>query len=290
LFPTEEQHEPCAWGTGNPKTLTSFPTFFAPDSLRKRVQYMQGAEVSQSEANTLTVIVHQDGPVKISFFGGLNLSRVQDPDVTPDNEIQVASMLDIAATKLATIQQRAQTRDYEGSCGNCRCWNQFGRSPWSCRCRLREGVQWSSQPESTYILRRWGLTQPQSCDTDQASGSGRPSKLQPNSADASKNRRDATQRRSEMNHPELQTVAKRMVWFKAPDDALKDVKLFLAHVMTYGTLSDITTTLRYFSEDDFEAVLNDPPAGIFDRRSWTYWNVRYRHDPVPPLPKRTLPL
>jgi len=93
-----------------------------------------------------------------------------------------------------------------------------------------------------------------------------------------------------MNNPELLTVAKRVVWFKAPDDALKDVKLFLAHVMTYGTLSDITTTLRYFSEDDFEAVLNDPPAGIFDRRSWTYWNVRYRHDPVPPLPKRRLPL
>jgi hypothetical protein len=86
---------------------------FAPDSLRKRVQYMQGAEVSQSEANTLTVIVHRDGPVKISFFGGLNLNRVQDPDVTPDNEIQVASMLDVAATKLATIQQRAQARDYE---------------------------------------------------------------------------------------------------------------------------------------------------------------------------------
>jgi len=70
-----------------------------------------------------------------------------------------------------------------------------------------------------------------------------------------------------MNHPELQRVAKRVVWFKPPDDALKDVRLFLAHVMTYGTLSDITATLRYFSEEDFEAVLNDPPAGIFDRRS-----------------------
>lgn len=23
--------------------------------------------------------------------------------------------------------------------------------------------------------------------------------------------------------------------------------------------------------------LQTPPAGIFDRRSWTYWNVRYRH-------------
>ena len=86
---------------------------FAPDVLRKRVPYLQDAEVSQSEANTLTVIAHRNGPVKISFFGGLKLNRVQDPDVTPDNRIQVASLLDVAATKLATIQQRAQARDYE---------------------------------------------------------------------------------------------------------------------------------------------------------------------------------
>ena len=93
-----------------------------------------------------------------------------------------------------------------------------------------------------------------------------------------------------MNPSDLQTVAKRLVWFKAPEDALKDVKLFLAHVMTYGTLSDIATTLCYFSERDFEAVLSDPPPGVFDHRSWTYWNVRYQRVPVPDLPKRNLPL
>ncbi|MGA2859393.1 MAG: hypothetical protein ABSE40_21200 [Candidatus Sulfotelmatobacter sp.] len=93
-----------------------------------------------------------------------------------------------------------------------------------------------------------------------------------------------------MNRSDLQTVAKRVVWFKTPDAALRDVKLFLAHVMTYGTLHDITTTLHYFSEADFEAVLNDPPPGVFDRRSWTYWNVRYRREPVPALPVRNLPL
>jgi hypothetical protein len=31
----------------------------------------------------------------------------------PDNGIKVASLVDIGATKLATIQQRAQARDYE---------------------------------------------------------------------------------------------------------------------------------------------------------------------------------
>ena len=86
---------------------------FAPDVLRKSVQYLQDAEMSQFEANTLTAIAHRDGPVKVSFFGGLKLNRIQDPDVSEDNGIQVASLLDVAATKLATIQQRAQARDYE---------------------------------------------------------------------------------------------------------------------------------------------------------------------------------
>jgi len=49
-----------------------------------------------------------------------------------------------------------------------------------------------------------------------------------------------------MNPADLQIVAKRVVWFKKPEDALRDVKLFLAHVMTYGTLNDIATALHYF--------------------------------------------
>lgn len=86
---------------------------FVPDVLRRDIRYLQGAEVSQLGANTLTAIVERDGPVKISFFGGLKLNRIQDPDVAKDNGVQVASLLDVAATKLATIQQRAQARDYE---------------------------------------------------------------------------------------------------------------------------------------------------------------------------------
>ena len=86
---------------------------FAPNVLREDVPYLQDAEMSQFEANTLTAIVDRDGPVKVSFFGGLKLNRVQEPDETQDTGIQVASLLDVAATKLATIQQRAQARDYE---------------------------------------------------------------------------------------------------------------------------------------------------------------------------------
>lgn len=88
---------------------------------------------------------------------------------------------------------------------------------------------------------------------------------------------------------ELHEVARRVVWFKRPEDALKDSKLFLSHLMTYGTLREIRTALRYFSEKEFEGALNDPYPGIFDRRSWTYWNLRYHHEPVPPMPTRKLP-
>jgi hypothetical protein len=93
-----------------------------------------------------------------------------------------------------------------------------------------------------------------------------------------------------MNAPDLEKVAKRVVWFKTPADTLNDLKFFLAHLMTYGNLNDISTALKYFSEADLEAVVRDPPPGVFDKRSWVFWNVRYHREPVPPLPKRNIPL
>lgn len=86
---------------------------FSPAVLRKTIPYLENAEMSQFEENTLTAIVDRGSPVKVSFFGGLNLNRVQGPEIAAGNRIRVASVLDIAATKLATIQQRAQARDYE---------------------------------------------------------------------------------------------------------------------------------------------------------------------------------
>jgi hypothetical protein len=85
---------------------------FAPDALQREIPYLIGAETSQSQANTLTVILDRSGPVKVSFFGGLKLNRVGDPEPVSGKEIRVASLLDVAATKISTIQQRAQARDY----------------------------------------------------------------------------------------------------------------------------------------------------------------------------------
>ena len=56
-----------------------------------------------------------------------------------------------------------------------------------------------------------------------------------------------------MSDLDLRAVAKRLVWFKAPEDALQEKKLFLAHVMTYGTLRDLRVVLEFFSESDLNA-------------------------------------
>lgn len=93
-----------------------------------------------------------------------------------------------------------------------------------------------------------------------------------------------------MNYsPELHAAAERIFWFESAEEALRYPRRFLAYLMTYGTLEDILAAKKDFSDQDFAAVLRDPPPGIFDRRSWVYWNSVYGFDPVPPLPERIVP-
>ena len=39
--------------------------------------------------------------------------------------------------------------------------------------------------------------------------------------------------------PELLATARRVVWFKPPEDALRDPIFFLNHLMVWGTLEDL---------------------------------------------------
>jgi hypothetical protein len=86
--------------------------------------------------------------------------------------------------------------------------------------------------------------------------------------------------------PELLTVARRVVWFKEPADALADPVHFLAHVMTYGTVEDLRALQDIVGLDEFREVLDHAPPGIFDPRSWAYWNIKCGRTSIPPLPVR----
>lgn len=86
--------------------------------------------------------------------------------------------------------------------------------------------------------------------------------------------------------PELLAVAERVVWFKAPAEALAAPIHFLAHVMTLGTAEDLRALDRAVTIADFQDVLDNAPPGIFDPRSWAYWNLKCGRSPAPPLPVR----
>ena len=85
---------------------------FVPADLLARIPFLAGGLLRQSERNTLTVTVDREGPVKVSFFGGLRLGRVGEPEAAQDTGLHVASRLDLAATKVAVVQQRAEQKDY----------------------------------------------------------------------------------------------------------------------------------------------------------------------------------
>ena len=87
---------------------------------------------------------------------------------------------------------------------------------------------------------------------------------------------------------DLEQVAGRLFWWKSPPEALADRKRFLAQVMTFGTPEDLAIVRHHFPESAFREVLVDPPAGVFDPRSWAYWHVLFGQQPPAQLPRRRL--
>lgn len=83
-----------------------------PDDLERLVPFLGQSERLQSSPNTLVSSLDRGGTVKISFFGGLSLRRVQDPEPSEGSGILVASILDLAATKVRVVQDRAEAKDY----------------------------------------------------------------------------------------------------------------------------------------------------------------------------------
>ena len=88
------------------------PVSFDPDRLADQIPYLRVAERIQMSPNTLTCRVERGGPVLLSFFGGLDLGQVAAADETINTRLRIASLLDLAGTKAAVIQKRAEAKDY----------------------------------------------------------------------------------------------------------------------------------------------------------------------------------
>ena len=85
---------------------------FVPAALMAAVPYLEGGTLRQSAANTLTVTVEREGPVQLSFFGGLRVGQVAPTDQVAGPGFPVASLIDLAGMKAAVVTQRAEVKDY----------------------------------------------------------------------------------------------------------------------------------------------------------------------------------
>jgi hypothetical protein len=92
--------------------------FFAHESLdhhslERDVPFLRDSEILQEEPNAKTVLVRSDdGTVKVSFFGKIGFGRVGEPELTNDGVLLVASLLDLAGTKVKALLQRVEAKDY----------------------------------------------------------------------------------------------------------------------------------------------------------------------------------
>jgi hypothetical protein len=89
--------------------------------------------------------------------------------------------------------------------------------------------------------------------------------------------------------PEFAAIARRVIWFEEPAQALADPVRLVTYAMTYGLPGDMKTLREYYSDDELREALDHTPPGIFDERSWAYWHLRLGRTPAPPLPQRRFP-
>jgi hypothetical protein len=87
-------------------------------------------------------------------------------------------------------------------------------------------------------------------------------------------------------NPETELVARRLVWFESPEEALTDPVRFMAYAMARATHEEMKIIRRYVDDADFLEALEKAPPGIIDRRSWAYWNSKMGRYPPPPMPTR----
>ena len=82
------------------------------DALSAEIPFLHDARIIQQERNTLTCLVDRGGPVKVSFFGLPYFRSIAAPCTATDNHLKIASLIDLAGTKAAVVQQRPEAKDY----------------------------------------------------------------------------------------------------------------------------------------------------------------------------------
>ena len=90
------------------------------------------------------------------------------------------------------------------------------------------------------------------------------------------------------NTPEMEALARRLIWFETPVEALADTIRLVAYAMAMGTHEDMKFLRKFLTDEDLREALSKAPPGIIDSRSWAFWNAKLGQYPTPPMPQRQL--
>lgn len=87
--------------------------------------------------------------------------------------------------------------------------------------------------------------------------------------------------------PEIEKIARRIIWFEQPEQSVKNPVRFMAYAMRYACHEDMKVLRKHISDSDFIYALDHAPPGIVDNRSWAYWNALLDRYPAPRMPVRS---
>jgi len=92
-----------------------------------------------------------------------------------------------------------------------------------------------------------------------------------------------------MSDPRLLDLARRCIWWFAPEEALKYPQRVIARIMDMGTFEDIHELVGIVGEEALRQTLENAEAGQFRPRSWSYWQYLLNglaDDTLPSMPVR----
>ena len=86
---------------------------------------------------------------------------------------------------------------------------------------------------------------------------------------------------------EMRKAVQHCIWFEPPEESIKNTPRLAAYILTHGMPEDTQALRKQLSDEDLKQVLDEAPSGIYDPRSWAYWNLVIGRYDTPPLPTRS---
>lgn len=94
-----------------------------------------------------------------------------------------------------------------------------------------------------------------------------------------------------INREALKPWARKYLWWKTPEQAMRQPLRVVAQVMDIGDYADVQRLVREVGEGPLKQAISRAEAGYFNARSWAYWHYRLglsQPGQVPPRPQRNI--